>query len=135
MKNMIVVFGIFLIASCKQECKGPKENMTKEVETVSQAAESDKKKPFSPHTETMTMVGDAQIPIDYSSPGVRNRKIFDGLLPFNASDVGLRLKVTPKTTEEIKEHLEYRIVKATETSGTISMSWKKVSIEFPFKIE
>jgi len=34
----------------------------------------------------------------------------------------LRIKATPKISEEIKEHLEYKINKTTETSGTISMS-------------
>jgi hypothetical protein len=43
--------------------------------------------------------------------------------------------VTPKISEEIKEHLEYNVNKTTETSGTISMSWEKVTIEFPFEIK
>jgi len=42
-----------------------------------------KKKPLSPHTSTMAMIGGAHIHIDYSSPGVRGRIIFGGLLPYN----------------------------------------------------
>ncbi len=189
-----VVLIISLIVSCKQESKETKEVVKEEIETVSQTAEPDKKKPLSPHTETMAMVGDAHIHIDYSSPGVRNRIIFGGLLAYDqvwqagahmatwletdkdleidgkvlkagkygffvipnqeewtvifnrnwnqhgkddydASDDVLRFKATPKISEEIKEHLEYKINKTTETSGTISMSWEKVTIEFPFEIK
>ncbi|MEY8021319.1 DUF2911 domain-containing protein [Muriicola sp. SD30] len=185
---------IILIVSCKQEVKENKEVVTKELETGSQTAEPDKKKPLSPHTETMAMIGDAHIHINYSSPGVRNRIIFGGLLAYDqvwqagahmatwletnkdltidgkvlisgkygffvipnkeewtvifnrnwnqhgkddydSSDDVLRFKVTPKISEEFQEHLEYKVKKTTETSGTISMSWEKVTIEFPFEIK
>jgi hypothetical protein len=42
------------------------------------------KKILSPHTSAMAMIGDAHLHIDYSSPGVRDRIIFGGLLPYNA---------------------------------------------------
>ncbi|NQV76827.1 MAG: DUF2911 domain-containing protein [Lutibacter sp.] len=45
--------------------------------------EMTKKKPLSPHTSTMAMIGEAHIHIDYSSPGVRGRLIFGGLLPYD----------------------------------------------------
>ncbi|MBF4983328.1 DUF2911 domain-containing protein [Nonlabens mediterrranea] len=142
----------------------------------------------------MPMIGDAHIHIDYSSPGVRDRIIFGGLLAYDQvwqagahmatwletnkdleidgkelkagkygffvipnqkewtvifnrnwnqhgkddyteKDDVLRFKVTPKISEEIKEHLEYKVEKTTENSGTISMSWEKVTIEFPFEIK
>ncbi len=38
---------------------------------------------LSPHTYTMAMINGAHIHIDYSSPSVRNRIIFGGLLPFD----------------------------------------------------
>mgnify|MGYP002001972734 CR=1 FL=1 len=38
---------------------------------------------LSPHTVAMAMIGGAHIHIDYSSPSVRNRIIFGGLLAFN----------------------------------------------------
>ena len=41
------------------------------------------KKTLSPHKSVMQMIGDAHIHIDYSSPGVRNRIIFGGLLPYD----------------------------------------------------
>ncbi len=84
MKKILVVLSIILFASCKQEVKENKEEVMQEVEKVTQTAEPDKKKPLSPHTETMAMIGDAHIHIDYSSPGVRDRMIFGGLLAYDA---------------------------------------------------
>ena len=47
-------------------------------------AKSDKNQSsLSPHTVAMAMIGGAHIHIDYSSPSVRNRIIFGGLLAFN----------------------------------------------------
>lgn len=193
MKKILVVLSIILFASCKQEVKENKEEVMQEVEKVTQTAEPDKKKPLSPHTETMAMIGDAHIHIDYSSPGVRDRMIFGGLLAYDAvwqsgahkatwietnkdlmingkvlpkgkygfftiptkgdwtvifnsnwdqhgkdeydvkEDI-LRFTTTPQISETIQEQLEYTVNKATDYSGTISMSWEKVTIEFPFQI-
>ena len=193
MKKILVVLSIILFASCKQEVKENKEEVMQEVEKVTQTAEPDKKKPLSPHTETMAMIGDAHIHIDYSSPGVRDRMIFGGLLAYDAvwqsgahkatwietnkdlmingkvlpkgkygfftiptkgdwtvifnsnwdqhgkdeydvkEDI-LRFTTTPQISETIQEQLEYTVNKATDSSGTISMSWEKVTIEFPFQI-
>lgn len=41
------------------------------------------KKVLSPHISAMAMVGDAHIHIDYSSPSVRNRMVFGGLVGYN----------------------------------------------------
>lgn len=40
------------------------------------------KKPLSPHTSAMGDIGDAHVHIDYSSPGVRGRVIWGGLVPY-----------------------------------------------------
>lgn len=40
------------------------------------------KKSLSPHESAMSMIGDAHIHIDYSSPGVRGRTIFGDLIPY-----------------------------------------------------
>jgi hypothetical protein len=40
-------------------------------------------KPLSPHTSTMAMIGSAHIHIDYSSPNVRGRVIFGGLVSYD----------------------------------------------------
>ena len=187
-------FGLLLCAllftSCKQEIK--------ETKTIPESPKTDTttespKKPLSPHTSTMAMIGDAHIHIDYSSPGVRDRMIFGGLLAydqvwqagahmatwietdkdlvidgqelpagkygfftipsknewtiiFNSNwdqhgkddydekDDVIRFKVTPIITDEITEHLEYKVNKLSETEGTISLAWEKVTISFPFKL-
>ena len=140
----------------------------------------------------MAMIGDAHIHIDYSSPGVRNRIIFGGLLAydqvwqagahmatwietnkdlqvegktlpagkyglftipskeewtviFNSNweqhgkdeydekDDVLRFNVQSKISDEITEHLEYRVNKISDEEGTISLAWEKVSINFNVK--
>ena len=194
MKNCIILLCIILLASCKETSKESQElPITNKTEQNATIAEPAKKKPLSPHTSAMAMVGDAHIHIDYSSPGVRNRIIFGGLLPYDAvwqagahmatwietnkdltingkvleagkygffvipnqdewtiifntnwnqhgkdeydeKDDALRFKVTPKISEESKEHLEYKITKTTDASGTISLRWEKVIIEFPFEV-
>ncbi len=70
----------FLFVSCKQETKNTKETLEQsKIETSSKSS----KKVLSPHTSTMAMIGDAHIHIDYSSPGVRDRIIFGGLLAYD----------------------------------------------------
>ncbi len=82
MKNLIllIVFNI-LIVSCKNN-KATSEDKSHDHNTT-EKAEEPKKKPLSPHTETMAMIGDAHIHIDYSSPGVRGRIIFGGLVGYD----------------------------------------------------
>lgn len=190
--HLSVLLIVFLIVSCKQETKNVKEVVVEERASET-SAQPDKKKPLSPHTSTMTMIGDAHIHIDYSSPGVRNRIVFGGLLAydqvwqagahmatwietnkdlvidgkmlpagkygfftipskdewtiiFNSNwdqhgkdeydekDDVLQFKVTPKISEEVQEHLEYKIIKTSDASGTMSLSWEKVVVEFPFEV-
>jgi hypothetical protein len=45
-------------------------------------AQTDKSKRPSPPATVAGKIGDAAISIDYSSPSVKGRKIFDGLLPY-----------------------------------------------------
>lgn len=72
-----------LITSCNQGTKKEKKESDKEDHTTHQKEESSKKKVLSPHTYAMSMVGDAHVHIDYSSPGVRGRIIFGGLLAYD----------------------------------------------------
>ncbi len=194
MKNTIILLLLVLLASCKETSKELKDPQSKEVtEQKITTAEPSKKKPLSPHTSVMEMVGDAHIHFDYSSPGVRDRIVFGGLLPYDAvwqagahnatwvetnknltiagkelkagkygffvipnkeewtiifntnwdqhgkdeydeKDDVLRFKVTPKISEDIQEHLEYKITKTDNTSGTINMNWEKVRIEFSITV-
>jgi len=194
MKNLIIVLALtLLVLSCKTETKKADINEHENHVTTSEKDEAPKKKVLSPHTSTMAMIGDAHIHIDYSSPGVRGRIIFGGLVGYNnvwqagahnatwietnedltiagellpagkygfftipskedwtiminknwdqhgkdeydENDDVIRFKVTPSITDEIIEHLEYKVNKISETKGTISLAWEKVTIGFTFKV-
>jgi hypothetical protein len=194
MKNLIVVLVLALsLLSCKNEAKQI-EVTEHESHTNPEKKEEPKKKVLSPHTSAMAMIGDAHVHIDYSSPGVRGRIIFGGLvgydtvwqagahnatwietnkdliingevLPlgkygfftipskndwtiilnknweqhgkdeYNQNDDVIRFKVTPQISDDITEHLEYKVNKISETEGRISLAWEKVTISFPFEIK
>ena len=193
MKNVIVVLVFtFFVLSCKNETKQT-EKREHENHATLEKTEEPKKKVLSPHTSAMAMIGDAHIHIDYSSPGVRDRIIFGGLvgydnvwqagahnatwietnkdltingevLPkgkygfftipskedwtvmvnknwnqhgkddYNEKEDVIRFKVTPQISEEITEHLEYKVNKISETEGNIKLAWEKVTINIPFKV-
>jgi len=182
------------MSACKetsQEVDVAPDNQVTQQETPQ--TEPVKKKPLSPHTSAMAMIGDAHIHFDYSSPGVRDRIVFGGLLPYNVvwqagahqatwmetnkdlsiagkklkagkygffvipnekewtvifnsnwdqhgkdeydkKDDVVRLKITPQTNEDIQEHLEYKVIKTSDSSGRITLSWEKILIEFPFEV-
>ena len=82
MKKIIVVFALILsVLSCKKESKAI--DVKEKNVTIIKKDEMPKKKVLSPHETAMSMIGDAHIHIDYSSPGVRNRIIFGGLLAYD----------------------------------------------------
>lgn len=192
MKTIIsIIFLVTLIIGCKNREHTKDEHFHQETKTSKE--EAPKKKVLSPHTSTMAMIGDAHIHIDYSSPGVRGRIIFGGLVGYdNVWQAGahratwietnkdlsingqilpkgkygfftipskgdwtiifnknwdqhgkddydekedvIKFKVTPNISEEITEHLEYKVNKINENEGTISLAWEKVTITFPFKL-
>ncbi|MEB8329547.1 DUF2911 domain-containing protein [Flavobacteriaceae bacterium KMM 6897] len=198
MKYFYYIFLAFMVFSCKENKQNEPNNPTpvhsEHGTTMEDEGDSTKKKTLSPHTSAMVMIGEAHIHIDYSSPGVRDRIIFGGLLPYNAvwqtgahmatwietnkdlefdgqllkagkygfftipgkeewtiifnsnwdqhgkdeynetEDI-LRFKVTPKITDNFKEHLEYQITKTNNSEGNISLAWEKVNVSFPFKIK
>lgn len=75
-----------LLAACQNNEKVEEHQHSGEhqhpsaVQAENQAKEGEQKKPLSPHTSAMAMVGDAHIHIDYSSPRVRNRIVYGGLV-------------------------------------------------------
>jgi hypothetical protein len=193
MKNLLQITIIAtLLFACKSEQK--KEVKDEHQHDKVEKKSTSKKKVLSPHTYAMAMVGDAHIHIDYSSPGVRGRMIFGGLLAYdeiwqsgahkatwletnkdllidgktlkagkygvftipskkdwtvifntnwnqhgkdeyNEKDDVLRFKITPKLSDEITEHLVYKVEKKGDAQGSISLSWEKVTIRFPFQIQ
>ena len=56
-----------LIVSCKNEKTISEEQKHDHTAPIEKKVEESKKKPLSPHTETMAMIGEAHIHIDYSS--------------------------------------------------------------------
>ena len=53
---------------------------------------------------------------------------------YDEKDDVIRFNVTPMISDNIIEHLEYKVNKLNETEGTISLKWEKVNISFNFKI-
>jgi Protein of unknown function (DUF2911) len=195
MKKLITVLVLIVtVFSCKNETKQTEQSEHENHEMTTDKEETTPKKVLSPHTETMAMIGDAHIHIDYSSPGVRGRIIFGGLvgydhvwqagahratwletnkdliingktLPagkyglftipskdewtimlnsnwdqhgkdeYDEKDDVLRFTVKPIISEDITEHLEYKVNKVNESEGSISLAWEKVKIEFPIIVK
>jgi hypothetical protein len=194
MKKLLIILISIASVGCRSEVRqsGESQHHNHESETVKQ--EKSGKKVLSPHTYAMAMIGDAHVHIDYSSPGVRGRIIFGGLVGYDhvwqagahmatwietdkdliiedqilrAGKYGfftipgrenwtiifnknwdqhgkdeydpkediMRFKVESVISTEIKEHLEYEITKTNDNEGTISLSWEKVTVSFPFKIK
>ena len=189
---MVVVLTL-LVLSCKNETKKANVNNHENHVASSENDEVPKNIVLSPHKFTMEMIGNAHIHIDYSSPGVRGRVIFGGLVgyenvwqtgahnatwietnkdlvingellskgkygfftipskddwtiiinknwnqhgidDYDENDDVIRFNVTPSISDEIIEHLEYKITKVSEKEGSISLAWEKVTISFPFNI-
>lgn len=97
-KQLFICATAILLAACQSndtthqnagadQMRDPKKDTTTEHQhhTAAQTKKQqdvpgEQKKPLSPHTSAMGMIGDAHIHIDYSSPGVRNRMIYGGLV-------------------------------------------------------
>ncbi len=75
----LIIFTLTIIG-CKNESKH-----TPSAEHDHSVGKSvvENKKVLSPHTAAMAMVGNAHVHIGYSSPGVRGRVIFGGLLAYD----------------------------------------------------
>jgi len=88
MKTNYLLIGIALATWA---CSSPKttENTTEDehanhaVSGNDSKPKNEKKKPLSPHTSAMSNVDDAHVHIDYSSPGVRGRVIWGGLVAYD----------------------------------------------------
>lgn len=81
--HLLLLLSVFIF-SCKNEPKtSDSEIHQNHVDSV-QNKEAPDKKVLSPHTSSMAMIGDAHIHIDYSSPGVRDRIIFGGVVGYGS---------------------------------------------------
>lgn len=75
MKNLILLIA-FISFSSSAYTQHEHHSSTKDTTTV-------KKKPLSPRLSSMAMIGDNHVHIDYGSPSVRGRKIWNGLVAYN----------------------------------------------------
>ena len=83
MKKFFVFAAIMIVSlGCKDNTKKPSEN-SHDGHNLEQTS-STAKPTLSPHKNAMAMFGDAHVHIDYSSPSVRGRIIFGGLLAYGA---------------------------------------------------
>ena len=88
MKRTIFLFlfsFLFLGISCNQEQNKQATGDGEHHEHLSQNDPEEKpaKKPLSPRTTAMANIGAAHVHIDYSSPGVRGRTIWGGLVAYD----------------------------------------------------
>lgn len=79
MKNVLLILVSLGLMSCGNE---PKQEATHKHPTADEMPNSASKS-LSPHASAMAMIDGAHIHIDYSSPSVRDRIIFGGLVGYN----------------------------------------------------
>ncbi|MEO9484029.1 MAG: DUF2911 domain-containing protein [Ekhidna sp.] len=86
MKTTALTLTIFaLLFSCGSPGKGEQESSEKDSHANHEheaKKEDTKKKPLSPRTASMAMVGGNHVHIDYGSPSKRGRMIFGGLVGY-----------------------------------------------------
>jgi len=81
---LLLLTTIFIWGCSGTESEKTTDNQTaNQQETAPTADKPARKKPLSPKREAMAMVGENHIHIDYSSPSVRGRVIWGGLVPYN----------------------------------------------------
>ncbi len=89
MKNLLICLLAFstLLAT---SCSGSQQNTSSSVDESAEhldhntpPAETKGKKPLSPRTNAMANIGETHVHIDYSSPGVRGRTIWGGLVAYD----------------------------------------------------
>ncbi len=92
-----------MIISCKNDQQKASNDEPLQKEEATEKVETTKKKVLSPHTSAMAMVGDAHVHIDYSSPGVRNRIIFGGLVAYDSIwQAGAHMVTWMQTNKDLK---------------------------------
>lgn len=106
MKKLVLITLVsFMIISCKNDQEKTPNDEPLQKEESTEKVETTKKKVLSPHTSAMAMVGDAHVHIDYSSPGVRNRIIFGGLVAYDSIwQAGAHMVTWMQTNKDLKIH-------------------------------
>ncbi len=84
MKKIIMILLSIVITGCGNDPKQQESQESQKTHEHPATAETTSpSKNLSPHTSAMAMIGEAHIHIDYSSPSVRERIIFGGLVGYN----------------------------------------------------
>lgn len=104
MKKIIPLLSTaILLVGCKNDKTYTKEDVHNHKSTSTEKVETTKKIVLSPHTSAMAMIGDAHIHIDYSSPGVRGRIIFGGLVGYdNVWQAGAHMATWIETNKDLQ---------------------------------
>lgn len=79
MKKSLIIICLGLISFGSYAQHNHQSNTGSKTETDDKPAKS-----LSPHTNAMALIDDVHIHIDYSSPSVRNRVVFGGLVGYDA---------------------------------------------------
>ena len=84
-KIVNILFAAMLIMSCgNNKTEATEEHDHKEYASeIEKKPEATKKKPLSPKETTMANVGKTHVHVEYSSPGVRGRVIWGGLVAYD----------------------------------------------------
>ena len=104
MKKLVLITLVsILIISCKNDPQKVLNDEPLQKEESTEKVETREKEVLSPHTSAMAMVGDAHVHIDYSSPGVRNRTIFGGLVAYDSIwQAGAHMVTWMQTNKDLK---------------------------------
>ncbi len=82
-KYIILIFSLVLgTIGCKNETKEPNHE-THQHEEKKSSSDQETKKPLSPRLKAMSNIGNTHVHIDYSSPGVRGRTVWNGLVAYD----------------------------------------------------
>jgi hypothetical protein len=99
MKKILSILVILFIVSCQSN---KEKNEHSESHDHSSHTEAKANTSKSPHTYTMATIGGAHIHIDYSSPRVRNRIVFGGLLAYDEVwQAGAHMATWVETSKEL----------------------------------
>jgi hypothetical protein len=82
MKRSLFIIAFFALLALSCSPKAESDSVASEDHSQHQSAEASPAPSKSPKTEAMAMIGGNHIHIDYSSPSVRGRQIFGGLVGF-----------------------------------------------------
>jgi hypothetical protein len=98
MKQFILIILVIAFWSCGTSDHNSNEN--NHSDHTEDVSNDNKNKPKSPKQTAMAIIGDNHVHIEYSSPSVRNRQIFGGLVAYDEVWVAGAHKATNITFQE-----------------------------------